>query len=443
VRNYFEDVALRLESRLRGAEHFTAVFSGEISDFVRANAGRVRQAGRVQQQSVAIDWIDARRHATCELALCGDLALDGPRLDAAVDALREQVAVVPGDPHLLYATDVRSTEVLRKGRLPEGDALVEALLAGGPVGSPAAERVGIGASGAIVRGFANSLGQRNWFFSESFHLDWSLHAESAAVKASYAGTEFDASELARRDDRALEQMGALTRTPREVVPGRYRTYLAPSALEALTSLLGWGGFGLRAQRTKASPLLRLVEGEARLAEAVALRENGAAGIAPNFERAGFLRPESVSLVQAGRHAGYLVSPRTAVEYGAPTNGAEPDEAPTSLEMDPGPLAQDDVLRELGTGLYVSNLWYLNYSDRPACRTTGMTRFATFWVERGQLVAPVAPMRFDDTLYHLLGGGLIALTREREEILDPETYGGRSTRSARLPGALVDGLTFTL
>ena len=75
--------------------------------------------------------------------------------------------------------------------------------------------------------------------------------------------------------------------------------------------------------------------------------------------------------------------------------------------------------------------------------TGMTRFATFWVENGELVAPLKVMRFDETIYNLLGSHLVDLTQEREVILDPGTYGGRSTASVRLPGALVDEFLFTL
>jgi hypothetical protein len=94
-------------------------------------------------------------------------------------------------------------------------------------------------------------------------------------------------------------------------------------------------------------------------------------------------------------------------------------------------------------LAVGNLWYLNYSDRPACRMTGMTRFATFWVEKGKVVAPVNVLRFDDTLYRMLGSKLEALTAETELLLDSETYGERGLRSSRLPGALVSELSFTL
>jgi hypothetical protein len=53
------------------------------------------------------------------------------------------------------------------------------------------------------------------------------------------------------------------------------------------------------------------------------------------------------------------------------------------------------------------------------------------------------MRFDDAIYRILGDNLLDLTRQRELLLDPSTYGGRSTSSARLPGALLNGLRFTL
>ena len=107
------------------------------------------------------------------------------------------------------------------------------------------------------------------------------------------------------------------------------------------------------------------------------------------------------------------------------------------------LAMRDSLAALDTGLAIGNLWYLNYSDRPACRMTGMTRFATFWVENGRVVAPVDVLRFDDTLYRLLGDNLEALTRERELSLESSTYGSRKLESVLLPGALVSEMNFTL
>ena len=73
----------------------------------------------------------------------------------------------------------------------------------------------------------------------------------------------------------------------------------------------------------------------------------------------------------------------------------------------------------------------------------MTRFATLWVENGKIVAPVNVMRFDESVYRLLGSNLVDLTAERDLILDPATYGGRSTHSAKLPGAVIEDFTLTL
>jgi hypothetical protein len=53
------------------------------------------------------------------------------------------------------------------------------------------------------------------------------------------------------------------------------------------------------------------------------------------------------------------------------------------------------------------------------------------------------MRFDETLYTILGSGLLALTREQEHLFDSSTYERRSQDSALLPGALVEGFTLTL
>jgi predicted Zn-dependent protease len=440
VRDYFETLTKHLESRLKGQEVFTATFHSECSDFVRFNRGLVRQAGDVQQHELAVDWIRGRRQAGAHVTLAGELATDTARLDHLISGLRDTLDQIPDDPHLLYATDPSSSERAQHATLPIGgdacDAIVEA--AGGR------DLVGLYAAGGMAAGFANSLGQRNWHESASFHLDWSFHHNAdKAVKGSYAGTDWQHDALRERFERGAEQLEVLARPSRRIEPGRYRVYLTPAALLDIIEMLGFGGFGLRAHRTRTTPLLRLAQGEARLDPAVFLCENSAEGIAPDFQRQGFRRPDQVSLVSAGRYQDCLVSPRSAAEFGVETNGADGSESPQSIDLAGGTLAESSVLDELGTGVYVANLWYLNYSDRKACRTTGMTRFATFWVEQGRISAPLDVMRFDESVYRILGENLLGLTAEREMLLDPDTYGRRSSRSFRLPGALIDEFSFTL
>ena len=115
----------------------------------------------------------------------------------------------------------------------------------------------------------------------------------------------------------------------------------------------------------------------------------------------------------------------------------------SIDLDGGSLPMAEALAQLGTGIWISNLWYLNFSDRANCRITGMTRFATFWVENGKIQAPLNVMRFDESLYRLLGENLLALTHERELLIPNDTYLERSTASARMPGALVRDFRFVL
>jgi predicted Zn-dependent protease len=215
-------------------------------------------------------------------------------------------------------------------------------------------------------------------------------------------------------------------------------------MEEVMSLLSYyGAFGKRAHETKQSPFLRMLAGDATLSPHVSISENTAGGVAPNFQSAGFVRPDAVELVINGKIGDTLVSPRSAQEYGVATNGAHSGEYPESLAIAPGSIPTDGVVEALDTGLFVGNLWYTNFSDMSACRTTGMTRFATFWMDGGEIVAPVNVLRFDDTAFNMLGAQLEGLTDEAEVLLDPSTYVERSTASARLPGALLSGMRFVL
>jgi predicted Zn-dependent protease len=112
-------------------------------------------------------------------------------------------------------------------------------------------------------------------------------------------------------------------------------------------------------------------------------------------------------------------------------------------MEAGTLPSADILKVLDTGLYIGNLWYLNYSDITTARLTGMTRFASFWVENGEIVAPVSTMRFDDSVFNFLGAHLEAVTASRELCASGSTYGERHTDSALLPGVLTSRFTLTL
>lgn len=437
---YFHELAAFLDGALLPGEVYTCTLDAEVSDFVRMNRGRIRQPGTVAQRYLRLHLIRGRQHAGHCLTVCGDLARDREPIQQALAALRDMLADLPGDPHLDYATDVHSSRVVRSDPLPapEGVTATVLNLADG------LDLVGIYAAGPVYRGFANSLGQRNWHEVTSFNLQWSLyHRADKAVKTAYGGFDWSDQAFAAKMQDARQRLALLAVPARSLKPGSYRAYLTPTAMEEIAGMLCWGGFSGRALATRQSCLFRMQEGAAALDASISLSENTAHGVAPAFQGEGFARPASVPLVKEGKLVGSLVSPRTAKEFALATNGANAAERPESLDMAPGEIAAGDALAALDTGLYIGNLWYLNFSDRPACRVTGMTRFASFWVEHGRIVAPVNVMRFDDSVFRLLGDQLVGLTAERDLIVNSDSYGQRNVDSMRLPGAIVRDMAFTL
>ena len=436
---YFEAMTRAVRDTLAPGERFTATFDAEDTDFVRMNRGKVRQPGTVSQRYLSVRLIEGTRHAEHTLSLRGQAAADVDAVRDAVATLRAAMPELADDPLLLLPADVHSSRNVREGSLPPAEVVVDEILRA----ADGTDLVGIYAAGPIYRGFANSEGQRNWHATTAFNLQWSLyHRTDKAVKTGHAGFAWDASAFARKMNEARERLALIGRPSRALGPGKYRAYLAPSAMEEIASILCWGGFSGRALATRQSALAKMQDGQA-LDPRVSIVEDTAGGVSPAFQAEGFARPARVSLIETGKLVGSLVSPRTAREFGMTENGANVAEMPESLAIGGGTLATADALAALDEGLAIGNLHYLNYSDRPACRITGMTRFATFWVENGKVVAPVDVLRFDDTLYRMLGENLADLTRETEFILDAGTYQSRQLASVRVPGALVKEIAFTL
>lgn len=440
MREIFLDLAAQLDGLLQHGEEYQCWLAAEASDFVRFNRSAIRQSGHVQQAYLTLTLFKGRRHAEMTMSLGGRPGDDHEQVGRMVAMLRAQLPDLPEDPHLLRADTVRSTAHVAPSRLPGTEAIVDRVLDA----ARGHDMVGFLAAGPVWRGYANSSGQRNWHEAASFNLDWSLYqCRDKAVKTAFAGFGWDDAAFEARFADAVGQLSVLARPPVSISPGAYRAYLAPTALNEILGMLNWGGVSEKSLRTRQSPLCRLRDGAVRLHPAITLSENTAAGLAPAFQGDGFIKPERVVLIEEGRLAGSLVSPRTAKEYGIETNGADGGEGMASLDLAAGSLAQSRALEELGTGVFIGNLWYLNFSDRMHARITGMTRFACFWVEDGKIQAPLNVMRFDDSLFRLLGDKLVGLTRERELLIDTDTYGARSTASARLPGALVKDLVFVL
>ena len=430
----------RLCGELQAPELLTSSFAGEASHFVRFNKGKIRQPGGVSQRDCSLTLVNGPRQASIEISLSGSGEEDLNRGRAALTTLREWLHHIPKDPHLILPEHINSTERTSANHLPEPEEMVRDIIQA----AEGDDLVGILATGSIGRGFASSTGQKNWFTAHPYSLDWCLyHQGDKAVKTTYSGFEWDADELGNKMALARKKLAILGKPTRKVSPGEYRAYLTPAAVAELLGLCCWGGFSAQATQIGMSPLMRLASGEQSFDPRVSLTENLAEGVTEDFQESGFTRPSRIPLVEGGKLVNTLCSPRTAKEYDLTTNGANGSESPCALDMAGGDIHEDQILERLGTGLYVSNLWYLNFSDRSAGQMTGMTRFATLWIEDGKPVAPVDPMRFDESIFRIFGENLDGLTQARDFDLSTSSYHRRSTDSTRVPGAIVDNFRFTL
>ena len=442
----FEALASALLSGLAAVDRTSLYLCAEASDFLRFNQAALRQATHVQQAYVTIAVERGQRRSESTLALGGEPALDLARLQAERTLLIGQLDLIADDPWLQCPRSATHSQRDDRGAVPEAGHVI-ALVHDMASLRLKQDLVGFYAGGPVVRAFADSLGSRHWHRVESFHFEWCLyHRADKAVKAVYAGTHWDDDEWVARLEQAARRVPLLERQAITLAPGAYRTAFSASAMVELLGTLGWSGFSLKARRTGVSSLMRLHSASAAFAEGFHLDEAVSLGTTPAFSAEGYLRPASVALVQSGRlpaSGGTLNSPRSAAEYGVTANGVGADESPEALVLRTGQIADADLLRALDTGLYVSNLWYLNYSDRAACRMTGMTRYACFWVERGQLVSPVNVMRFDDDVFRMFGPGLVGLTDRAEFTPNGDTYGARQLGSVTTPAALIEGFSLAL
>jgi predicted Zn-dependent protease len=434
----FEQLCTLLLESLSTGEHLSIDLAGEQSHFMRLNRAKVRQSGTVIDGEVSLRLTHRQRTATISLPFTSHPTDCAAALDALND-LRQELPQLPEDPYIVLPQNYGSSHEVYPGQLLSPENAPDAIL-------PMVQGVdftGIYASGEILRANANSAGQRHWFATETFFLDYSMIAPSEkAVKATLAGQTWDTAKFQAQIEESKTQLQALDRPVKTIEPGRYRTYLAPAAIAEMMGMFSWGGVSESSLQQGGSALAKMREGK-HLSPLFTLKENFGRGTVPRFNSQGEIAPEQVPLIVAGELVNTLVNARTAKEYGVPSNAANGSESLRAPELSTGTLRTEEILAQLDTGLYLSNLHYLNWSDRVGGRITGMTRYACFWVEQGEIVAPIQDLRFDDSLYTFFGENLEAVTEFQSFVADVDTYESRSLGGALVPGALIRDFTFTL
>lgn len=445
TRDLFEQLSDRCLGSLENGETLTLRLGAEDQHYVRFNNGRVRQSTEVQQRHLSLSFqTHSRRRVAYTLDLTGCVPMDVATTLSLLDRARQETSVLPEDPFAPDIVDHGSSDQHHPGSIPDFEELLNEISGS----AQDCEFTGLYAGGPQLEMIRNSEGMSHVFSCESFFLDYSLftrnmEGENKAVKALYANREWDALEFRKGLTENRQRLALLEQKSHALEPGHYRVFFAPDAVNTLLAMFSWGGLSYGSWKKGDSALSRLIEGEACLSPLLNLSENFNLGLAPRFNSLGELAAETMSVIRSGQVENLLISSRSAREFGVPTNYASPREGLRSPQMETGTLDDSKALEALDTGIYVSNLHYLNWSDQHNARVTGMTRYACFFIEKGHIVAPIRDMRFDESLYRVLGSELEAITASSQLIAETDTYGQRSLSGSQVPGILVRDFRFTL
>jgi predicted Zn-dependent protease len=425
---------------------------GEESLYLRFNHGKVRQATTVLQQNLEIQFQSLGRKVSFNLSLTEDVPYNFQSAKSLIHRAREEAHALPADPSLSPLRNEGTSDQDLIAELPSERQAIEQIIAA----HGSHDFAGFYSGGTVLRASRNSEGQNHWFSTACFFYDYSLFTLSAspqggppqnkAVKGNYSERNWSEKNLLKNIKSNTDLLPLLQRPVHQLKPGNYRAYLAPGAMnEILGTLIS--AFGAGPYKQGRSPFLQLAQQTEKLSPLFSLKENFTLGFCPQFNSLGEMAPSELPLIQNGELKNWIVSSKSAKEYEMVSNAGEitgwAAEVMRSPEIAPGTLLQEKALQALGTGVWLGNLHYLNWSDVAAARVTGMTRYACFWVENGQIKAPIQDMRFDESIYRLLGSQLEELTVEQTLEPDIMTYGRRELGARKFPGALVKEFKFTL
>lgn len=439
-KEHFKSVADFILSELLDDEKISISFDGEKSYFMRFNKAKVRQNGNVEQGYFHFNLWKKNRTYNFSFGINMNLAEDKKFAAKELQKAREIILLLPEDKYQAIPESSETSEAIYTGKLLPEDKIPEAIL------KPAQDLdfTGLYSQGIICSGVITSTGASHWFQTETFNLDYSIWLENGrGIKSLYSGTKWTNAEYKAKLNEARAGLKVLNTPQKKLEPGKYRTFISADALVDIVEFFSWNGFSERDMQQSSSSYLALREGRKEFSPMFNLTQDFSLGLEPAFNSNGELAPEKLSIIEHGKLKNTLVSLRSQNQYRVKSNGAPTGEYMRAVNIGAGTLAEADILAELGTGIYISNFNYLNWSDTASARITGMTRFACLWVENGKIVAPICDMRWDESMYNLFGSNLLAITKERHIFAQTSTYEERSTGGCILPGILVKDFSCTL
>ncbi len=140
-----------------------------------------------------------------------------------------------------------------------------------------------------------------------------------------------------------------------------------------------------------------------------------------------------TVVDRGILRKYLHNTSTAKKYGTTTtaNAGLLSPRPWNIILPPGETREDEMLSELGSGIYVTNVWYTRFQNYTAGDFSTVPRDGAFLVRDGEIAGSISGIRITDNMTRIFQN-ISRLSRETRQIKSWEVSGSVIT-----PWAIVE------
>ena len=434
-----------LELAGRALAHAAAAADEAEASVHSERSGLARFAGSTQHQPTLVDdtivTVRAVRDGRVGVAVTNRTTDDGLREVAARAAdASERVRADPDFPGLPEAATAANTDGYDEETAALGPAEQARLAASAIAATGDIPAYGFFTSGTTELAVASTTGLE----TSQRVTDATVVVLSAAESLSGYATQ-TSSAVSGIDPQACAteaaEKAARTSGAGQLEAGVYRAVLEPYALAEMLQYFAWDSFGALGLLEERSYLAGRI-GERIFDERVSIADDGidANGLPKAFDFEGVAK-QRVPLVEDGVARGVVWDRRTAKRAGgdARTTG----HAPPVTWQAYGPLAfaismaggdadcVDELVLEVGDGIYVTRVHYLGIVDPRGGVLTGMTRDGTFRIRDGRIAEPLVNLRFTVAVPNMLAD-VPAFSRRVTLVNQSDFYGERYPFGALAP-----------
>jgi hypothetical protein len=284
--------------------------------------------------------------------------------------------------------------------------------------------------------------QLHWFETQRSDIDYSIFKSDRCVKEFFSLKNISAEGISSSIINNKNKLEMLCGEKVKLSPGLYPAYFSPSAVNEMLGMFNWHGIQGKSFAEKQSAFMDLYEQKRKFSSNFNLRENFSLKLSPRFNQEAELSQEFVEIIKGGELVTPLVNSVSARKYGMLSNNANSYESLRSAEILPGDKPQRDLINQVREGLYITNLHYLNWSNKKNAMITGMTRYGCCYIDEKGIKNPIEDMRFNMSLYDIFGEWLIEFSKEMHVFSESSTYSARTLGGTKVPGVL-SSINFTL